>query len=130
MPPDTSIADSKSTYTLWDGTNQTNQETTKGKLRSDEEKKYLKEKQTKEGKSLISKENFLKLGESLCPNGSDQEKILAIMLATGFYGWMRLSDKDSSSQLAVLCSRKSDLRKFHKLHSDHNDCSIIYTSTL
>jgi hypothetical protein len=48
------------------------------------------EKAKKENKSLISKTEFLTLGNSLYPNGSEEEKILAVMMAVGFYGIMRL----------------------------------------
>jgi hypothetical protein len=92
MPADTSIADTTGSYTLWDDTKIEPKETTKKKLQSTEGKKYLQEKEKKEKKTLMSKENFLKLGNALCPNGSEEEQIVAIMLATGFYGWMRLSD--------------------------------------
>ena len=130
MPPDTSIADSSYTYDLWDDTKITPQETTRKKLRSDEWKKYLKDKEQKENKNLLNKSDFLKLWEALYPNGSEEEQILAIMIATGLYGRMRLSDKTSEYQLAVECSRKSATRKFIKMNADDSGCSIIYTSTL
>ena len=130
MPSDTSIADSSSKYTLWDDTELKPQETTRNKLRSDEWKKYLKDKEQKENKNLLNKSDFLKLWKALYPNGTEEEQILAIMIATGFYGWMWLSDKDSDYQLAVFCSRDSDHRLFDKLNSGSSRCSIIYTSTL
>jgi len=130
MPPDTSIADSSSEYTLWNNTEITLQETTREKLRSDEWKKHLKDKSEKENKNVLSKSDFLKLWKALYPNGSEEEQILAIMIATWFYGRMWLSDKDSSYQLAVRCSRESDNRRFDELDDDRHECSIIYTSTL
>ena len=130
MPPDTSITDSTYSYDLWDDTKIGQQETTRKKLRSDEWKKYLKDKEKKENKNLLSKSDFLKLWKELCPTGSEEEQILAIMMATGFYGYMRLSDKTSEYQLAVSCSRESDIRNFHEMYDGSDECSIIYTSTL
>lgn len=82
MSADTSIADSTGNYNNRDGSDFKPQETTKSKLQSPEGKNYLQEKITKEKKKLMNKENFLKLGKSLYPTGSEQEQILAIMLAT------------------------------------------------
>ena len=59
MPPDTSIADSNYEYELWDDTKIKPQETTRKKLRSDEGKKHLAEKEKKEHKQLLSKAEFL-----------------------------------------------------------------------
>ena len=130
MPPDTSIADSSYTYDLWDDTKITPQETTRKKLRSDEWKKYLKDKEQKENKNLLNKSDFLKLWKALYPSWTEEEQILAIMIATGFYGRMRLSDKTSKYQLAVKCSRFSANRKFSEMNIGNSRCSIIYTSTL
>ena len=129
MPSDTSIADSSSEYTLWDDTKITQQETTRKKLRSDEWKKYLKDKEQKENKNLLNKSDFLKLWKTLYPSWTEEEQILAIMIATGFYGRMRLSDKTSEYQLGVLCCRNSGSRDFSEMVND-SDCSIICTSTL
>ncbi len=130
MPPDTSIADSSYKYDFWDDTKITNQETKKSKLRSDEWKKHLEEKEKKEHKKLLTKEEILILWKELCPTGTEEEQILAIMIATGFYGYMWLSDKISEYQLAVICYRESDDRSFFKMTIDDSHCSIIYTSTL
>ena len=59
MPPDTSIADSNYEYELWDDTKIKPQETTRKKLRSDEGKKHLEEKEKKEHKHLLGKAEFL-----------------------------------------------------------------------
>jgi len=130
LPPDLGLTDSEYEYTLWDDTEIKNKETTKGKLQSTEGKKYLKEKESKEKKVLPSKENFLKLGKLLCPNGSEEEQILAFMMATWFYGYMRLSDIWSNYQLAVACCRSSGDRGFDELNSDDSECSCIYTAAL
>ena len=131
MPPDTHLDDATATPTYRDGNSITSWRTTKGKLRNETSQKYLEEKEKKEHKSLLSKEEFLVLWKALCPTGSsEEEQILAIMIATGFYGRMRLSDKTTSYQLAFKCSRNSFNRTFYKMLHAYNVCSIIYTSTL
>jgi hypothetical protein len=61
MPPDNNIADSTYSYDFWDNTKITNQETKKSKLRSSEGQKYLEEKEKKEHKKLLTKEEILRL---------------------------------------------------------------------
>ena len=61
MPPDISQAKSSSEYTLWDESKIKPQETTREQLRSDVGQNYLEEKEKKEHKSLLSKEEFLVL---------------------------------------------------------------------
>ena len=130
MPEDETIGDSQYEYTLRDESNFTKNETTKAKLQSEEGKKHLKEKEQKENKKLFSKAEILKLWKSLYPSGTQEEQILSIMQATGFYGWMRLSDIEDDYQLAVICCRESFNRKFHKMNNDYNVCSLVYTAAV
>ena len=130
MPQDSSLDNSSWNPTYRDGNSFESWVTTKQKLRSDESQKYLQDKEKKNNKYLINKDSFVKLWKALYPNGTEEEQILAIMIATWFYGWMWLSDKTSDYQLAVRCFRESGLRRFDKLDFDSNLCSILYTSTL
>ncbi len=130
MPADETITDSTYSYTLWDGTEKENKEITKSTLQSNTWKKHLKEKQQKEHKKLPSKAEILKLWKALLPNRSEEEQILAIMQATGFYGYMRLSDTTNDYQLAVPCFRSSVDRKFRELSSDDHECSLVYTAAV
>jgi len=130
MPQDSNLDDSSWSPTYWDGNSFNSWATTKQKLRSDEWKKYLKDKEKKENKNLLNKNDFVTLWKALYPSWTEEEQILAIMIATWFYGWMWLSDKTSDYQLAVECSRLSDDREFDELGNVTNECSIIYTGTL
>ena len=130
MPEDEKIVDTSWNYIWWDGINFTKKETTKAKLQSEEGEKYLKKKEEKEHKRLMSEAEILGLWKALYPNGKEEEQILAIMQATGFYGWMRLSDTTSNYQLAVICYRKSGFREFSKMASANNVCSLVYTAAV
>ncbi len=61
MPEDETIGDKQYEYTLRDESNITKNETTKEKLQSEEGREYLKEKEQKEHKRLMSKSEILKL---------------------------------------------------------------------
>ena len=127
FPQDTGISDQKNDYTGFADETITNQETTKWKLWSKEWKKYL-EQQEQSHKGLRTKAEFLELGKSLYPEWSEQEQILAFMMATGFYGRIRLSDKTSDYQLAVICYRESDYRLFLSMTYAYSKCSIVHST--
>ena len=130
MPEDETIVDVKYNYKSRNDSDLPRNEITKGQLQSEEGKKYLKEKEEKEHKRLMSKAEMLKLWKALYPNSEEEEQILAIMQATWFYGWIWLSDvTEENYQLAVICSRKSDNRKFSQMYID-NSCGLVYTAAV
>ena len=61
MPEDETIVDVKYNYKSRNDSDLPRNETTKGQLQSEEGKKYLKEKEEKEHKRLMSKAEMLKL---------------------------------------------------------------------
>ena len=127
FPPDTSLSDTSNTYTDWDDQEITIKETTRSKLWSKEWEKYLWEKENK-WQWLLTQYEFQTLIQSLYPEGTQQEQILAFMIATGFYGWMWLKDTTSNSQLAVKCYRKSGTRHFNIMDVYNSGCSLVHST--
>lgn len=127
FPADTSLSDSSYNYIDWDDKEITIKETTRIKLWSKELKKYLEQKE-KEWQKLLSESEFKSLIQSLYPEWTEQEQILAFMMATWFYGRMRLSDKTSNYQRAVKCARFSDDRYFCGMDFDDYECSLVHST--
>lgn len=127
FPPVTGIADTESPYTNFDDAKLNKQEVTRGKLWSKEWKKYVEQKE-KEWQKMLSESEFKTLIESLYPEWTEQEQILAFMMATWFYGRMRLlSDKTWDFQRAVACCRISADRLFLSMGNDYG-CSLVLST--
>lgn len=126
FPADTNLSDSNYDYTDFDGKEISKKETTRGKLWTKEWKKYVEQKE-KEWQKMLSESEFKTLISSLLPDGSQEEQILAFMMATWFYGWMWLSDKTWDFQRAVECSRGSCSRNFNNFYGD-SGCSFFHSS--
>ncbi len=127
FPADTKLSDISYDYTNFDGEVITKKETTRRKLWSKEWKKYVEQKE-KEWQKLLSESEFKTLIQSLYPGWTEQEQILAFMMATWFYGRMRLSDKTWDFQRAVRCYRESDFRNFYNMDNDDNKCSLVHST--
>lgn len=127
FPADTHLSDTNYDYTDFDGKEITKKETTRGKLWSKEWKKYVEQKE-KEWQKMLSESEFKTLIQSLYPEWTQEEQILAFMMATWFYGRMRLSDKTWDYQRAIKCYRKSDYRYFIFVSSVYIGCSLVHST--
>lgn len=127
FPADTHLSDTNYDYTDFDGKEITKKETTRGKLWSKEWKKYVEQKE-KEWQKMLSESEFKTLIQSLYPEWTQEEQILAFMMATWFYGRMRLSDKTWDYQRAICCYRKSAHRYFEVLSNDNYSCSLVHST--
>lgn len=127
FPADTHLSDANYNYTDFDDKEISKKETTRGKLWSKEWKKYVEQKE-KEWQKMLSESEFKTLIQSLYPEWTQEEQILAFMMATWFYGRMRLSDKTWDYQRAVTCSRVSDDRYFDCMHSASDECSLVHST--
>jgi hypothetical protein len=127
FPADTHLSDTNYDYTDFDGKEITKKETTRGKLWSKEWKKYVEQKE-KEWQKMLSESEFKTLIQSLYPEWTQEEQILAFMMATWFYGRMRLSDKTWDYQRAIRCFRHSDYRYFINLINDSTHCSLVHST--
>ncbi len=127
FPADTKIADSEWEYKGFDWIKFTVQETTRGRLLSEEWQHYLAA-QKKQGKTPPLRTKFNSLIDWLYPEWNEEEKILAFMLAVGFLGDMVLLDAEGKPTLAVFCSRESANRLFFKLNVDYNGCSLVQST--
>lgn len=126
FPADTILSYVNNDYTNFDGKEISKKETTRRKLLSKEWQKYVEQKE-KEWQKMLSESEFKTLIQSLYPEWTEQEQILAFMMATWFYGRMRLSDKTSNYQRAVVCFRDSDDRDFSMV-SGRYGCSLVHST--
>lgn len=129
FPADTHLSDANYNYTDFDGREITKKETTRGKLWSKEWKKYVEQKE-KEWQKMLSESEFKTLIQSLYSEWTEQEQILAFMMATWFYGRMRLLDKTWDFQRAVACFRRSAHRGFSFMNYDDFKflCSLVHST--
>ena len=122
FPPDTTLNDKKWSYTHFNGEEITHQETSRWVLSSGKWIKHLEEKE-KQWQTLLSESEFKQLIQGLCPGWTEDEQILAFMMATWFYWRMWLKD-----QRAVECFRLSDDRYFSSMDIDDYNCSLVHSN--
>lgn len=130
FPADTNLSDHTEKYPDWYKRGSiSKKETSRGKLWSEEWKKYL-EQQEKLNKKLPTKKEFFELTKSLYPRWSEEKRILAFMLATGANGYIRLSDvnKEKNYQLAIQCSMFSYDRDIQEIEDDEDTSQLIFST--
>lgn len=130
FPADTHLSNVNYNYTDFDGKKILKKEITKWKLWSKEWEKYVEQKE-KEWQKMLSESEFKTLIQSLYPEWTEEEQILAFMMATWFYGRIRLSDKILDFQRVVICSHSSVIRSFFGIHKKVNKdkgWSLVYST--